>query len=443
MHLGTPEIGLNKDHLTTHALTIGMTGSGKTGLGIVMLEELARLRIPVLVLDIKGDLTHIATSEEFRNSIENYTIRTYVPEEAAELPPFTNSLMYNASQRLAIPPAMTIVYLAHLNFNERAEFITRLLSDFDTWMRKMNGSAELRGLIHIDEIHGLIPPVKKSPVKMQLLTLLKQARGFGYGISLATQNPGDLDYRALSNIGTWFVGKLLTKRDRKKVVEGLESAVDEDVLTTLKQRQFFFRSVHTSGVSILNVRDVESAIGGPVALHIALQHSTPDLQFKWRCPETETTSRVGADHDNYERKCQELMRSQQLENIESLRQESKAQYEKLTKEIERTQTKYNTEVARAKDKGLASGFSAITAIVGALTGKKAVTASNISRTGSAIRNANQAGCSKKKVDELKAKVAELKATRSKVYEEFKKKQEETKRPPQVYLERHDLWAALR
>src|SRR6059036_1188985 len=106
-------------------------------------------------------------------------------------------------------------------------FVTLLLNQVLGWMRTQSGTSSLRALVYMDEIFGYFPPVANPPSKRPLLTLLKQARAFGVGVLLATQNPVDLDYKALSNAGTWFVGKLQTERDKLRLLDGLEGAAAE------------------------------------------------------------------------------------------------------------------------------------------------------------------------------------------------------------------------
>ncbi len=119
---------------------------------------------------------------------------------------------------------MSIFSIAHLNDAERMFFVTLLLTQALAWMRRQSGTTSLRAILYMDEIFGYFPPVANPPSKQPLLTLLKQARAFGLGVVLATQNPVDLDYKGLANTGTWFIGRLQTERDKARVLEGLEGA---------------------------------------------------------------------------------------------------------------------------------------------------------------------------------------------------------------------------
>ncbi len=117
---------------------------------------------------------------------------------------------------------MAIVSIAHLGDTERMLVVSLLLSALLDWTRRQGGTSSLRAMLYMDEVFGYLPPVANPPSKAPLLTLLKQARAFGVGVVLATQNPVDLDYKALSNTGTWFLGKLQTERDKARVLDGLE-----------------------------------------------------------------------------------------------------------------------------------------------------------------------------------------------------------------------------
>ncbi|MGH7909847.1 MAG: ATP-binding protein, partial [Thermodesulfobacteriota bacterium] len=119
-------------------------------------------------------------------------------------------------------PKASIFYIAHLSDAERMFFVTALLNQVVNWMRSQSGTNSLRAIVYMDEIFGYFPPVANPPSKKPMLTLLKQARAFGVGVLLATQNPVDLDYRGLSNTGTWFIGRLQTERDKERLLDGLE-----------------------------------------------------------------------------------------------------------------------------------------------------------------------------------------------------------------------------
>ncbi len=133
-------------------------------------------------------------------------------------------------------PRLSILSIAHLNDAERMFFVTLLLNQVLGWMRKQPGTTSLRAIVYMDEIAGYLPPVAMPASKGPLLTLLKQARAFGVGMVLATQNPVDLDYKALSNAGTWLIGRLQTERDQSRLIDGLES-VDVERRRRLRSRR--------------------------------------------------------------------------------------------------------------------------------------------------------------------------------------------------------------
>ena len=165
---------------------------------------------------------------------------------------------------------VAIFNISHLNDKERMFFVTILLNAYIAWMRQQRGSSTLKSILYMDEIFGFFPPSKNPPSKEPMLLLLKQARAFGTGVILSTQNPVDLDYKGLSNIGTWFVGKLQTKQDIAKVLDPLsaKSKLTKDEiakkLATLKGRHFFMKNVHTEETIEFSTRWVLSYLKGPI-----------------------------------------------------------------------------------------------------------------------------------------------------------------------------------
>ena len=121
-------------------------------------------------------------------------------------------------------PRIAVLSIAHLSDAQRMFFVTILLNELLAWVRTQSGTSNLRAILYMDEVFGYFPPSANPPSKKPMLTLLKQARAFGLGVVLATQNPVDLDYKGLSNTGTWFLGRLQTERDKARVLEGLEGA---------------------------------------------------------------------------------------------------------------------------------------------------------------------------------------------------------------------------
>lgn len=423
--------------LTTHAVCVGMTGSGKTGLGITILEEAAIDKIPAIIIDPKGDLSNLLLTfpnlspEEFKPWIDDaeaerkgmtpqkyseYVAKTwkdglaawgenserikkfrnsvdlaiYTPASKAGIPisilssfaaptkeqmvdsaavrekalsitasllgllgidanplksrefilistiiqqaweggkdvdiatlvqqvqkpPFTKmgaldidtfypvkermGLSISLNNLLASPgfqawmegepldikqllytnngkPKLSIISIAHLSDPERMFFVTLLLNEVLTWMRQQSGTSSLRALLYMDEIFGFFPPTAMPPSKLPMLTLLKQARAFGMGIVLATQNPVDLDYKGLANCGTWFIGKLQTERDKARVIDGLKIASNGEVnantldkmIALTGNRTFIMRSVHEKDPILFQTRWTLSYLRGPLTL---------------------------------------------------------------------------------------------------------------------------------------------------------------------------------
>jgi hypothetical protein len=173
-------------------------------------------------------------------------------------------------------PRHSIFYLAHLSDQERMFFVTLLLAAIETWMRSQSGASSLKALLYFDEMYGFLPPVAKPPSKPPLLRLLKQARAYGLGLLLTTQNPVDLDYKGLSNAGTWFVGKLQTEQDKARLLDGLEgvAAGELDIdrsrlgkhISALGKRMFLLHNVHERRPQIFYTRWAMAYLKGPIAL---------------------------------------------------------------------------------------------------------------------------------------------------------------------------------
>lgn len=170
-------------------------------------------------------------------------------------------------------PRLAIFSVAHLGDDERMFFVSLLLNELLSWTRAQSGTTSLRALLYMDEIFGYLPPTANPPSKLPLLTLLKQARAYGVGVVLATQNPVDLDYKALSNAGTWFIGRLQTERDKARVLDGLQGAAGggkfdragmESLLAGLGNRVFLMNNVHDDGPMLFETRWVMSYLRGPL-----------------------------------------------------------------------------------------------------------------------------------------------------------------------------------
>lgn len=183
-----------------------------------------------------------------------------------------DSLLYTADGK----PRVSIFSIAHLPETERMFFVTLLLNQTIAWMRRQSGTTSLRAMLYMDEIFGYFPPTANPPSKQPLLTLMKQARAFGLGVVLATQNPVDLDYKGLGNAGTWFIGRLQTERDKARLLDGLESAGSEgqggfsraqldQIISSLSKRIFAMKRAGDDALQVFQTRWTLSYLRGPLA----------------------------------------------------------------------------------------------------------------------------------------------------------------------------------
>ena len=169
-------------------------------------------------------------------------------------------------------PRHSVFYLAHLSDAERMFFVTLLLSAVETWMRTQSGASSLRLLLYMDEIFGYLPPTHNPSSKEPLLRMLKQARAFGLGLLLSTQNPVDVDYKALSNAGTWFIGKLQTDQDKQRLLDGLESAAPgaldraalDKLISGIGKRVFIMNNIHEKQPTLFQTRWTMNFLAGPM-----------------------------------------------------------------------------------------------------------------------------------------------------------------------------------
>jgi hypothetical protein len=229
-----------------------------------------------------------ALSMELNNIIAAPSFQSWIQGEPLDM----QRLLYQPNGR----PRVSIFYTAHLNDQERMFITTLILETMISWMRTLSGTPSLRAVLYIDEVFGLFPPYPKNPpTKEPILRLLKQARAFGIGLILATQNPGDLDYKGLSNAGTWLIGRLSSENDRKKVMAGLQSlaSVDSDLeisdveqlVAEIQPRVFLMRNVHNKGGTILfHTRWAMSYLAGPLTRQ----------QISWLMQEQRQTSQMQA-----------------------------------------------------------------------------------------------------------------------------------------------------
>ncbi|MGD9046670.1 MAG: DUF87 domain-containing protein [Anaerolineae bacterium] len=180
-------------------------------------------------------------------------------------------LLYSPSGK----PRVSVLYIAHLSEVEKQFFVTLLLEQVVSWMRAQSGTTSLRALLYMDEVFGYLPPHPSNPpTKKPMLTLLKQARAFGLGLILATQNPVDLDYKALSNAGTWFIGRMQADRDKQRLLDGLEGvevgkggtsrAEFDKMISAVRSRVFLLHNVHEKEPVVFHTRWAMSYLRGPL-----------------------------------------------------------------------------------------------------------------------------------------------------------------------------------
>jgi hypothetical protein len=178
------------------------------------------------------------------------------------------SLLYTPDGR----PRHSVFYIAHLTDAERMFFVSLLYSAVESWMRAQTGTSSLRMLLYFDEIFGYLPPIANPPCKQTMLRMLKQARAFGVGQVLVTQNPVDVDYKALSNAGTWCIGKLQTDQDKQRLLDGLESAMAgglnrqeyDRLISSLGKRVFLLHNVNAKAPALFQTRWVMNYLAGPL-----------------------------------------------------------------------------------------------------------------------------------------------------------------------------------
>ena len=190
--------------------------------------------------------------------------QTWIEGQPLDIP----SLLYGPDGR----PRHSVFYLAHLGDAERMFFVTLLYSAVESWMRTQTGTPSLRAILYFDEIFGYMPPVSNPPSKQPMLRMLKQARAFGVGQVLVTQNPVDLDYKGLSNAGTWMIGKLQTDQDKQRLLDGLESAMAggmdrsqvDRLISTLGKRVFLLQNVHAKQPQLFQTRWAMNYLTGPL-----------------------------------------------------------------------------------------------------------------------------------------------------------------------------------
>ena len=271
-------LGINADPLSSqeHILLANILDKAwRAGQNLSLPELIRQIQSPpfqrVGMLELNAFMSADARAKlanNLNNLLASPTFASWLEGEPLEI----KNLLYAPDGR----PRLSILSIAHLNDSERMFFVTLLLGELLSWMRSQPGTSSLRAIFYMDEVFGYFPPSAKPPSKQPMLTLLKQARAFGLGIVLATQNPVDLDYKGLSNMGTWFLGRLQTDRDKQRVLDGLEGAAlqsgsqfdrakMDQMLSAMGNRVFLMNNVHDDAPTVFQTRWALSYLRGPLS----------------------------------------------------------------------------------------------------------------------------------------------------------------------------------
>lgn len=225
-------------------------------------------QIGVMTLDsFYPDKDRLGLALQFNNLLASPSFSSWIQGEPLSI----DRLLYTDEGK----PKISILSIAHLSDPERMFFVSLVLNQMVSWIRTQPGTSSLRALLYMDEIYGYFPPVANPPSKAPLLTLLKQARAFGLGVMLTTQNPMDLDYKGLANMGTWFIGRLQTERDKSRLLDGLEGAsmtsgssfdrqTMDQLISSLGSRIFLMNNVHEDAPVLFETRWCMSYLKGPL-----------------------------------------------------------------------------------------------------------------------------------------------------------------------------------
>jgi len=321
-------------------------------------------------------------------------------------------------------PRVSIVSIAHLSDPERMFFVSLLLNQVLGWTRAQSGTTSLRAILYMDEIFGFFPPVATPPSKQPLLTLLKQARAFGLGIVLATQNPVDLDYKGLANTGTWLLGRLQTERDKARVLEGLEGAATaakagfdrgqmDAMLAGLANRVFLMNNVHEDAPRLMESRWAMSYLRGPLTrdqIKTLMEGRRPPIP-KGGAASIAATTQAAAANDAAEKA--QAGREQRDAAVEKLRREYAPKIARAEEKLRRAQQVVEREKGQARAAQAQTVISVGATILTSLLGNKRVNYSTIGRATTAARGAGrvmeQAGDVKRAGENVAAAQAEIDA----------------------------------
>jgi hypothetical protein len=310
-------------------------------------------------------------------------------------------------------PRVSIFSIAHLSDAERMFFVALLLNEIYGWVRTQSGTTSLRAILYMDEIFGFFPPVAEPPSKRPMLNLLKQARAFGLGVVLATQNPVDLDYKGLANTGTWFLGRLQTDRDKQRVLEGLEGAAAAqsasfdrgsmgELLAGLTNRVFLMNNVHEDAPVVLESRWAMSYLRGPLTrdqIRVLMKDRRPETAA---APAAQATRTARADEDQAARESRD-------QAIEDLRAKYAPKIHRAEEKARRAQQVVEREEGQLRGAGLQTAVSAGATILTAMFGRKKLNYSTIGRGTTTARGAARAMEQREDVKRAKENLAQAQA----------------------------------
>jgi len=298
-------------------------------------------------------------------------------------------------------PRVSVVSIAHLSDAERMFFVSLLLNQVLGWMRAQSGTTSLRAILYMDEIFGFFPPVATPPSKLPLLTLLKQARAFGLGVVLATQNPVDLDYKGLANAGTWLLGRLQTERDKARVLEGLEGVAAaanakfdkgqmDTMLAGLGSRIFLMNNVHEDAPRLMESRWDMSYLRGPLTrdqIKTLMDGRRPAIP-KGGAAAVAATTQTAAANDAAAKA--QAVREQRDAAVEKLRRDYAPKITRAEEKLRRAQQVVEREKGQARSAQAQTAISIGATILTSILGNKKINYSTIGRATTAARGAGRA-----------------------------------------------------
>jgi hypothetical protein len=333
-------------------------------------------------------------------------------------------------------PRVAIVSIAHLSESERMFFVSLLLNQVLDWVRAQSGTTSLRAILYMDEIFGYFPPVAEPPSKRPLLTLLKQARAYGLGIVLATQNPVDLDYKGLANTGTWLLGRLQTERDKARVLEGLEGASVsaqaqfdkqkiDSLLSGLSKRIFLMNNVHEDAPVVFESRWAMSYLRGPLTRDQIKKLMDGKRPATTRGAARAKTGTAGAASDAVAESDQRS-REQRDAAVDKLRAQYAPKLRRLDEKVRNAEQVVQREEGQARGAKTQTAISFGATILDALLGRK-VSRTSLGRATTTARGAQRAMQQEQDVRAAKEDLAAAQAEYERLEEELAAKVAEIQR----------------